>query len=523
MVQANRFSLAGIAFVGLGTGIASISGTSLAPARATVNQASAGGPGAQQCSAFEGRQIGGATIDKAEYLPKGSGTISPAIKAASDICRLSGHISPVAGSDIKIHVWLPANWNGKLLGVGGAGFNGGFAMEWFVLTGPLSRGYAGVSTDAGHDAADGAEWAFHHPEKIVDFGYRANHLGTVAAKAIVASYYRRPATKAYFHGCSNGGRDALMLAQRYPQDYDGIVAGAPANSWTALLSSFARNGQVMRPVRNSIGPKLKLVHDAVLKQCDAADGANDGLIGNPAKCRFDPAVLECKAATGPSCLSKAEVSAVRAIYRGTRTRDGRLIMPGFSPGSELEWSSWFAKADGQAPAMAQDFYRYMIYGDPKWDWTRFVLDRDYPIAMRRAAPILDATDADLRPFARYGGKLLMYHGWADPAIPPRSSIRYFEAARGALGARADDIRLFMVPGMGHCFGGGLKMVSALDKWVESGKPPERLISRKYEDFKLGLLGLPTKIVQTRPICAWPKTPYYKGKGPMNQESSFVCR
>jgi feruloyl esterase len=215
------------------------------------------------------------------------------------------------------------------------------------------------------------------------------------------------------------------------------------------------------------------------------------------------------------------------VYQGTRTRDGRLIMPGFPPGSELDWSSWFTNPDSQAPGMAQNFYRYMVYGDANWNWTDFVLDRDYPVARQRSAAIFDATDPDLRPFAAHGGKLLMYHGWEDTAIPAGSSIHYFEAARSVLGARADDARLFMVPGLGHCFGGsgpnGLDMVSAIDDWVESGKPPERLVSTKYDDFKLGLLGLPAKVLQTRPVCAWPKTPRYKGTGPLDQESSFVCR
>lgn len=496
---------------------------------ATRAAAAASGTDADRCSLLKDQQLGGATIDTVEFLKDGAATSGFGTKAATSICRVSAHISGAADSEVRFHVWLPANWNGNVVGAGGGGFNGSLSIDGLVLTKPVNDGYAGLSTDAGHDFADGAKWALGHPEKITDFGYRANHVGIVAAKAILAAYYGTVAKRAYFVGCSNGGRDALMLAERYPKDYDGIIAGAPANSWTALMAAFARNGAVTRlsPGVDTLGPKLKLVHDAALKQCDASDGAKDGLISDPGTCRFDPAVLRCKAGTGSSCLSKPEVTAFRAIYQGTRTRDGHLIMPGFPPGSELEWSAWFTAPNSPAPEMAQDFYRDMVYNDPSWNRANFVLDRDYPAARARLARIIDATDADLRPFAEHGGKLLMYHGWDDPAIPAGNSIRYFEAARRALGARADQARLFMVPGMAHCGGGigpnGLEMLGALDNWVQKDMPPERLTAIKYQDPKLAFVGLSTKIVQTRPICAWPKMPHYKGSGPLDRESSFACR
>lgn len=521
--------LVGLSLAGVSAGAVAMFGASAAPVPPAAAQAIPSTPGKDRCSALAGRQLGGASIDKADFLAAGAPTSLFGTKAATDICRLSARISPAAGSEIKIHVWLPANWNGKMLGFGGGGFNGSLSIDGLLLTRHINDGYASLSTDAGHDAADGAKWAHRQPEKIIDFAHRANHVGAIATKAIVSDYYNSPAKRSYFFGCSNGGRDALMLAQRYPEDYDGIVSVAPANSWTALMSSFARNGAVARlsPGVDTLGPKLKLVHDAAIKKCDGLDGAKDGLIGNPAKCRFDPAILKCKAGAGSSCLSKPEVNAFRAIYAGTRTRDGTLIMPGFPPGSELEWSGWFTAPKGQAPGMAEEFFRYMVYDDPSWDRSNFVLDRDYAAAKQRMAAITDATDADLRPFAKRGGKLLMSHGWDDPAIPAGSSINYFESARASLGSRADQLRLFMVPGMAHCGGGtgpsSIDMLGALDKWVEKGTAPERLIATKYEDDKLAFAGLATKPIQTRPACAWPKTPHYKGSGATTEAESFVCR
>lgn len=528
-MHGNGFKLVGLSVSGIAAGVIAMSGVVPAPARPAAVQAQSKRPETERCSALVGQQLGGAAIDKADFIASGAATSMFGTKASTDICRVSAHISPVADSVIKIHVWLPANWNGKVLGFGGGGFNGSLSVDGLVLNKPVNDGYAGVATDAGHDVSEGAKWALGHPEKIVDFAYRANHVGAIAAKAIVSAYFETPAKRAYFYGCSNGGRDALMAAQRYPQDYDGIVAGAPANSWTALMSAFAQTGEAARlsPGVDALGPKLKLVHDAAVKKCDALDGARDGVISNPANCRFDPAVLQCKPGTGSSCLSKPEVTAFRSIYQGTRTRDGKLIMPGFSVGSELEWSSWFTAPKGQAPAMAQDFYRYMVYNDPNWDGSRFVLDRDYPVAKSRVASIIDATNTDLRPFVQRGGKLLMYHGWEDPAIPAENSIRYFESVRRALGTRTDQTRLFMVPGMAHCGGGtgpnGVDMLSALDQWVEHGKAPERLIATKYQDAKLAFVGLATKALQTRPICAWPKTPRYKGAGSTAEAVNFACR
>lgn len=523
-------SIGGAALLAFSATIAIASYAVSAPADASTNQAASSSAGAARCSSLMGQELGSAMIDKTEFLASGTPANMLGQKLSSDVCRVSAHVTPAKGSRVNIRVWLPANWNGKMYGFGGGGFNGSMSIDGLILAGTVNRGYAAVSTDAGHDVGDGgAGWALGNPEKIIDFGHRANHVGAVATKAIIARFYGTPAKRSYFHGCSNGGRDALMLAQRYPADYDAIIAGAPANSWTALMSSFARAGHITRlsPTVDVLKPKLKLVHDAAMKKCDAADGVKDGMISNPATCRFDPAVLSCKSGSGSDCLSKPEVTAIRAIYQGTRTRDGKTIMPGFPVGSELEWSEWFTAPNGQSQNMAQEFYRHMVYNDAKWDRSNFVLDRDYPAAKRRMAAITDATNADLRPFVRRGGKLLMYHGWNDPAIPAGNSISYFKAARRVLGHRSDQIRLLMVPGMAHCGGGegatAVDWLTSLENWVEKNQAPDRLTAVKYSNPKGAMLGLGGKALATRPVCAWPKTPHYKGAGPIEQEGSYVCR
>lgn len=264
-----------LALVGIAAGSAAFAFAPAAPAQPPSGQTVSS---AAKCEALAGKTIGGATVLKAEYLAKGSGTFSPFVKAVSDLCRVSARATPVAGSEINMRIWLPANWNGKMLGLGGAGLNGGFAAEWFLAGPPMNDGYAIFVTDAGHETIeDNGKWAFGQPEKIKDYAYRANHVGTVATKAVVASYYGTTAKRAYFHGCSNGGRDALIQAQRYPQDWDGIISGAPASDYSGIMTSFASTAQIAEPHRRAglLGPKMKLVHDAALAKCDMNDGLKD--------------------------------------------------------------------------------------------------------------------------------------------------------------------------------------------------------------------------------------------------------
>ncbi len=486
--------------------------------------------GATRCNGFVGKQVAGATVDKTEFIAAGSALPPFGSKNVPEFCRVHARIAPVDGSEIKLQVWLPTNWNGKFVGFGGAGFEGGLAFSAVSLKGPVGKGYAAVVTNAGHDPTFVPTWALGQPEKIVDFGHRANHLGAIFGKALSADYYGTAVKRAFFQGCSNGGRDALMLAQRYPDDYDAIVAGAPANDFTGLMASFARIGRLARatPVADTLGPKLKLVHEAAIAKCDGLDGLRDGLIDRPAACRFDPAVLQCKGAAGASCLSKSEVGTVKAIYRGTYDRQGREIMPGLPVGSEYEWEAWLTGAKAGGPGMATNLMRYMVYSDPAWSPENFDLDRDFAASRRFPGQAIDAVNPDLRPFFGRGGKLLMYHGWDDAAIPAGNSLRYHAAVQRSVGRRAEEhVRLFMLPGVAHCDGGHgpdtIDYLEALDRWAGSGTAPEALVAIKYDNPVALKTGQPAHVVRSRLACAWPKKAKYKGSGSIDDAANFTCR
>lgn len=488
-------------------------------------------PSAARCSALTGTTIAGAMVTSAEHVAAGS-VLAPLPQADSPaFCRVRIEATPVAGSRIKIETWLPDQWNGKLAGLGGGGFEGGYVMANLLLRKPVREGFIGVVTDAGHDRADIPKWAFGQPEKIADFGHRANHIGALVSKALATSFYGSPVKRALFHGCSNGGRDALILAQRYPEDYDAIVVGAPANDYSGLMASFAYLGQVGRQgtLSETLAPKLKLVHDAAVAKCDGLDGAKDGLIGNPASCRFDPAVLACKSGTqGDACLSKAELGAVKAVYTDTRLRSGALVMPGLPVGSEGDWNAWLTGPKAEGPSMATSFYRNFVHADDAWTPAAFDIDREWAAGRATVSRAIDALDPDLRPFLGRGGKLLMYHGWNDAAIPAGNSLRYYDAMRRAVGPKlAASTRLFMLPGVGHCAGGSgpdtIDYFAEIDRWADSGQAPDQLVATKYEK-PFAAFGLePGRALRTRPACAWPKTAHYKGSGSFDEAASYTCR
>jgi feruloyl esterase len=320
-----------------------------------------------------------------------------------------------------------------------------------------------------------------------------------------------------------------MLAQRFPKDYDGIIAGAPANNFVSLMTSFANyRSSLERLPPESLTPKIGLLHDAVLKKCDALDGVKDGIISDPRACRFDPGVLSCKPGQdSKTCLSAPELATVRTLYAGSRTSDGRLVHSGMPLGSEYLWPEWWTKAKSTGGAFAPYFFGYFVYDDTSWTMASFNLDRDWVTARRRLSPVLDATDTDIRPFVRAGGKLLMYQGWDDQAVSPYNTLAYYKAAARKLGSLSRGARLFMVPGMGHCFdGNGLTsadFLGEIDHWVESGKPPERIVAEKPVNWLLALANVPAKPIMTRPLCAYPKAARYIGKGSTSDEQNFVCR
>lgn len=510
--------------------LAACTGTSMqtVPGRANPAVPAASSDEGARCAALVGAQVDGATIAGAKYVSAGAVLPPFNVPARTGICQVRASISPVPTSTIQMEIWLPAQWNNKMLGLGGSGTSGGMVTSALTFPKPVNDGYVTIATDAGHDNTDQPEWAFKQPERIIDYGYRANHLGAQVAKALIVQYYGTPAKRAYFQGCSNGGRDALMLAQRFPKDYDGIIAGAAANNFVSLMTSFGVYRRAIEKLPpNSLTPKMPLLHDAVLNACDALDGKKDGVVENSRVCQFDPMVLSCKPGQDPkACLSSIEVQTVRTLYQDVRTGSGQLVHHGLPVGSEYLWADWWTKANSTGGDFPPKLFGYFVYDNKNWTMASFDLDKDWAAAMRKLSGALDATDTDVRPFVNGGGKLMMYHGWDDQAVAPENTITYFTAAKKKLGNQADAAQLFMVPGMGHCFDGkgftSADFVGEMDRWVESGTAPQRIVAEKPANSMVALSGVPAKPLMTRPLCAWPKVARYDGTGSLNDEGSFTC-
>ena len=382
---------------------------------------------AASCESLAKTALSNTTIATAEAVPAGSFTPpgGQPISKLPAFCRIAGSIKPSADSDIQFEVWLPASgWNGKFQGVGNGGFAG--AISFGGMAAAMSGGYATASSDTGHEAGGtDAGWALKHPEKVIDFGYRAVHETADKAKALIRAFYGEAPRRSYFSSCSNGGRQALMEAQRFPADYDGIVAGAPANYWTHLLTAAAWDMKATLAEAGTYIPasKLPAIEAAAQAACDARDGVKDGVIENPARCDFDPGTLLCKGAESDACLTALQVSTLKKIYGGPRDSKGRSVYPGYSPGGEAESGGWGPWITGTAPekslmfAFGTQFFKNMVYDDPAWDFRTFDVDRDMKKADAKMAKILNATNPDLKPFEQRGGKLILYHGWSDAAIP----------------------------------------------------------------------------------------------------------
>jgi feruloyl esterase len=443
----------------------------------------------------------------------GSGQAGPFAQLPA-FCGVAATLTPSADSEIKIEVWLPAaGWNEKLQAVGNGAWAGNISYP--AMATALLAGYATVSTDTGH-AGGNANFMVGHPEKLVDFEERAVHEMTVAAKAIAAAYYGNVPERAYFNGCSTGGRQALTEAQRYPLDFDAIIAGAPANF--AKRQTF---GQIWlwqathRDEASLITPdKFVVLHKAAVAQCDALDGVTDGVIENPTKCMFDPKVVQCSGADGPDCLTAPQVEAARKIYAGaSHAKTHELLYPGLEPGSELGWNMSVA---ARPVGYAEDFFKYVVFKDEKWDPKALNYDVDV-VTTDRTPTGLNAVDANLNRFVEHGGKLLVYHGWSDPGIPPSNSVNYYQNVLKATKNARDGVRLFMVPGMAHCGGGDgtstFDMVAAVDKWVATKAAPSTIPASKTD---------PT-VHRTRPLCAYPAVATYKGTGSTDEAANFVCR
>jgi feruloyl esterase len=434
-------------------------------------------------------------------------------------CRVAATLKPVSDSDIKIEVWLPTTgWNGKFQAVG----NGGWAgfISYPAMAEALRRGYATTSTDTGHTGASGA-FALEHPERFIDFAWRSEHEMTIRAKAIVAAFYGSGPKYSYWNGCSTGGRQGLAEAQRFPDDYDGIIAGASANPRTYLNSWQISIAQAaLKDPAGFIPPaKYPMIHQAVLAACDAIDGVKDGLIADPPRCHFDPKTIECKGDEDSSCLTRAQVEAARTIMSPLKDpKSGVEIFPGFEPGTELAWAGLVGGPEPVATALDQ--FKYVVFRDPNWDWRTFELDRDVAAADKVDNGTINAIDPNLKPFTAHGGKLIMYHGWSDPLVGPGTSINYFNSVSKALGTAKThaSVRLFMVPGMGHCGGGEgpntFDMLAALEQWVEGDKAPDQILASHFTN---GVVD------RTRPLCPYPQVAAYKGSGSIDDARNFVCR
>jgi feruloyl esterase len=506
------------------------------------------------CEKLSAAKIPDATITMAQTV--GAGTfVGPAevfsgrdmsafYKGLPAFCRVVVEAKPTADSDIKIEVWLPAaGWNGKVQGIGNGGFAG--LIDYAQIGNAMSKGYAATATDTGHTGSPiDAAWAIGHREKVVDFGHRGIHEMTRVAKEAAHLFYGKAPQWAYFAGCSDGGREALMEAQRYPADYDGILAGAPANNWIPLLATAVWDTQALTLDTASFIPakKVATIAAAVNAACDPVDGVKDGLLNDPRQCKFDPATIECKAGEeSDKCLTAAQVVTLKKIYAGPHDAQGHEAFPGYPPGAEEGEGGWGTWITGPVPLKSLmaffglGFYSNMVYEKPDWDYKTFTLEAGIKAAQEKTSSALDATDANLGPFKARGGKLIMYHGWNDPAITALSTVTYYESVRAKMGARDMDsfVRLYMVPGMQHCGGGPgtdsfgqvgslnfddpqHSVDAALEQWVEKGTAPGTIIASKYagEDHQHAKM--------TRPLCAYPKAAKYKGSGDTNDAASFVC-
>jgi feruloyl esterase len=466
-----------------------------------------------------GRVVSADAVPAGAFLPPNStsATASAVFASVPAFCRVRVNLRPSSDSDINVEVWLPqTGWNHKLHASGNGGLGGAFPYP--AMAASVKAGYAATGTDTGH-VGDNADFAVGHPEKLVDFAYRAIHEMTDTAKAVVTAHYDARPTRAYFTSCSTGGRQALIEAQRYPDDFDAIAAGDP--SWDQMRLYAARvwlNTYVNRtPAAVIPASKYPVIHAAVLDRCDGADGVKDGVIENPATCSFDASILTCRGEDRADCLTKQQVETASAMLRPIRDpKSGAVLHPGrYYPGSELGW----AGVGGPRPSGESHEGMRKIVFTPEWDYHSIDVPGDVERAVKADKGLLYGGDPDLSPFFRRGGKLLMYHGWADPLVSPDTSLIMFSRINETVGAAAaNSLALFMVPGMSHCQGGPgtdvFDKVAALDQWVDSGKKPQSL---EAAHLTAGVVD------RTRPLCAYPMTAHYIGTGSTDDARSFECR
>ena len=469
-----------------------------------------------------------------------SATVVPATDSLPAYCRVLGYVRPAINFEIRLPT---ADWNGKFYMAGCGGYCGTLESDdpGFInaINHGLKRQYAVSTTDGGHwgeDLFDG-RWAYHDRQAEIDWAYRAVHETARVTKILIETFYGQHPERSYFAGCSTGGRQAIMEALRYPDDFDGLISGCPHPkvTGTALLGAWLARANAGPDGKNVITPvEVQLLEEAVYEACDALDGLEDGLVSDPRSCRFDPATLACSGDETGSCLTADEVEAVEAFYAGPRDSEGRQLYAGLPPGSEPYWDGRFGitgetenSRDDFSRRHSVQFLRYMAFPEDPGDHysvADFDFDRD-PQRMEHMGQMYNVDDPDLDAFRESGGKLLMWHSWADVAPPPMETVAYYEAVEEHVGSRRTTqnfFRLFMVPGMDHCGIGegpgitqnGFDPLTALERWVEQDEAPTYLLTTKTDS---------TGGVQwTRPICPYPQRAVYKGEGDPDEAASFEC-
>ena len=493
----------------------------------------------QPCANLISLKLPGVVVKSATPVPAGSFELPGSQGRGGNVVQVPAFCRVVAAADVEVQfeLWMPETWNQKLLAVGNGGLAG--TITYGAMVRPLRNGYASSSTDTGHQGStnDGS-WALGHYERIVNFADRGTHLMAVADKAILRAYYGNRPQHAYFNGCSQGGHEALIEAQRYPADFDGIIAGDPANNWTHhYVGGHLYSGIVMDGDGYIPAAKISLIGDAVNEQCDALDGVKDGVLTDPRRCHFDPAKLLCKSGDGPACLTAAQVSSVRKLWTGLHSKDGDEIYPGIVPGGEAGPGGWANWITGNEPGrsghsnLGLPFFKYMVFDDPNWDYRTFRFDpqdgfeSDVDYVDTKLGALFNAVNPDLTRFRARGGKLIQYHGWSDPDITPLNSINYYESVIKAMGGSGNHglpettafYRLFMVPGMQHCGGGPgattFDMVEPLEQWVEKGVAPQKVVAERV---------VSGKVERTRPLCPYPQEAVWKGSGSTDEAANFSC-
>ena len=493
---------------------------------------------ADPCAALASAVLSGARVESAHSDTTGTvaGGRGLAITGVPGFCRVRGLATPTPRSHIHFEAWLPlSNWNGRIQMIGNVGYSSSINVN--ELARLVRQGAAAVATDTGHEGGE-LDFGYGNDDAIADWGSRAVHESIVSAKALAARFYGRAPRYSYFAGCSTGGHQALMEAQRYPADFDGILAGHPGNNRTNLnfgfLWQFLANherGDNSHPILTA--PDLTLVNRAAIKLCDAVDGVADGVIADPRQCKFAPVQLRCTAGKTPDCLSDRQVRALDQMYAGARRRDtGESIYPGWPVGSEAPegaggWHAYWANPARPEEPQRVDYFRHWVFNDPGWNWWSFDWGKGVDIARARMAPLVDAVSPDLSAFERRGGKIILYQGWSDPVVSAYDTIAYYKRMTAATPRAASFSTLFLVPGMGHCTGGpgatdffsgtdaSENISLALQDWVEKGAKPGRILAVHRQTRE-------TANSFSRPICAWPRRAQYKGRGNTADAANFIC-